>query len=201
MNPLARLMVAGLHALGLLLLSAPTHAAPGAHGPNGEHLDAPAQGSSGSGNAPRFEAKTETFEMVGKLQGGELSILINRFETNEPVLEATVELETGNVKAKAPFHSDLGDYSVDDKAFLDAISKPGQHSLVIMVVAGQDSDLLEATLSVAADTAQTPHDHPHAWWESRSALYGALCLAAVVLVAAMLLRRRRPAAVFPEATR
>ena len=40
---------------------------------------------------PSFEARSEAFELVGRLQGGELSILINRFATNEPVLNATVE--------------------------------------------------------------------------------------------------------------
>jgi hypothetical protein len=201
MTSFARLTTAALQALALSVLAPSSQAAPGAHGPNGEHLDAPVGPAAGSTDTPRFEARTETFEMVGRLQGGELSIFINRFETNEPVLDATVELETGDLKAKAPFHRDLGDYSVDDKAFLEALSKPGRHSLVIMVVAGADSDLLDATLVVTPTTVAAAGAHEHAWWESRFALLGGLGLGVALLVGWALLRSRRPAASLPEATR
>lgn len=191
MTSVKRLFAAGLPLLGLLMTASTAQAAPGAHGPNGEHLDAPAQSASGGAGAPRIETRTETFELVGRLQGGELSIFINRFETNEPVLDATVELDAGALKAKAPFHSDLGDYAVDDAAFIEAISKPGQHPLVIMVVAGADADLLEATLNVPAGAAPQADDHPHGWWESRIALYGVLSVAALLGAAAVLVRRKR----------
>jgi hypothetical protein len=80
----------------------PVWAGPGAHGPNGEHLDTPLASSGPSADsAPRFEAQTELFEVVGRLQGGELSLLIDRFETNEPVLKAMVEVASGAVTAQA----------------------------------------------------------------------------------------------------
>jgi hypothetical protein len=150
-----------------------TWAAPGAHGPNGEHLDAPAQGATTSGRgAPRMEAVSEAFELVAVLRADELSMLINRFETSEPVLDAQVEVESGNLKAVARFHSDLGDYAVDDAAFLQALQTPGEHALVITVLAGDDTDLLDGSLRTtgeamanAADTAghghgHAPGDHP-----------------------------------------
>ena len=62
-------------------------ASPGAHGPNGEHLDSPAQTASGTNAVPRMEAKSEAFELVGQLRDHEFSMLVNRFETNEPVLD------------------------------------------------------------------------------------------------------------------
>lgn len=155
-----------LCALPLLMLIGTTAlAAPGAHGPNGEHLDAPTQQTAASGgNAPRFEAKSETFELVGVLRDDELSMLINRFETSEPVLDAKVEVESGDMKAVARFHADFGDYSVDDAAFLKALKAPGEHALVVTVVAGSESDLLDGMLRVGgmrATTQADPHGHAH----------------------------------------
>ncbi|MFK4709156.1 MAG: hypothetical protein ACT6S0_00480 [Roseateles sp.] len=136
-------------------------AAPGAHGPNGEHLDGPTTTASAGSSRPRIEAKTEQFELVATLGGGELSMLIDRFATNEPVLNAQVEIESGGLKAKAPFHADLGDYAVADEAMLKLLSKPGDHAIVITVIAGDDSDLLDATLKVTATQAQAAADASH----------------------------------------
>lgn len=147
----------------VLLLSASAVAAPGAHGPNGEHLDGPTQTASAAGStAPRMEAKSETFELVAHLRDDELSMLINRFETNEPVLDAKVEVESGQVKAVAKFHSDHGDYAVDDPAFLKALKAPGAHAIVITVLAGSDADLLEGTLNTeGAAAGGHSHDDEH----------------------------------------
>ncbi len=145
--------------LALLAIAGPATAAPGAHGPNGEHLDAPsAQTAGGADDTPRFEAQTDQFELVGRLQGGELSLLVNRYATNEPLLGAQVEVQSGERTARATFHADLGDYAVDDVAFLEQVSAPGEHALVITVIAGEESDLLDATLRVAA-AATAAHDH------------------------------------------
>ena len=42
----------------LVLAGTPSYAAPGAHGPNGEHLDAPAKAGANSGSVPSFEARS-----------------------------------------------------------------------------------------------------------------------------------------------
>ncbi len=141
----------------LLFSSAVVFAAPGAHGPNGEHLDAPTAAASSSSAVPNFEAQSEQFELVGQLQGGELSLLINHFATNEPVFNASVEVESGSLKAAAKFHTDMGDYAVDDAALLKALAAPGEHPLVVTILAGADSDLLDGTLKVSAGTAVDGH--------------------------------------------
>ena len=148
-----RLSLLGAGLAVLVLAGTPSYAAPGAHGPNGEHLDAPAQAGTNSGPVPSFEARSEAFELVGRLQGGELSILINRFATNEPVLNATVEVETSNLKAPAKFHADMGDYAIDDANMLKVLAGPGDHPIVITVLAGNDSDLLDGTLTVVGPCA------------------------------------------------
>lgn len=178
----------------LMLASTSSLAAPGAHGPNGEHLDALAKAGGNSGTVPSFEARSEAFELVGRLQGGELSILINRFATNEPVLNATVEVETGNVKAPAKFHADMGDYAIDDANLLKALAAPGDHSMVVTVLAGNDSDLLDGTLTVAGavlDDHGHSHDDGHAHGPSRTVW---LTLALVVLAAVGWFFGRKPKA-------
>lgn len=155
-------LVAGL--LVVMLTGGPALAAPGAHGPNGEHLDAPAASGSAVNAAPRFEAQSDMFEVVGRVQGGELSMLINRFATNEPVLDAKVEIESGATKAQAKFHADLGDYAVDDPAMLKALSLPGDHPVVITVLAGSDADLLDGTLTVSAPADDHGHGLPYWIW-------------------------------------
>lgn len=144
----------------LMMAGTASFAAPGAHGPNGEHLDGPAPAAGSGSTVPRLEAKSETFELVATLRDDELSMLINRFETNEPVLDAKVEVEAGGLKAQAKFHTDLGDYAVDDAAFLKAMKAPGEHAVVITVLAGADSDLLDGTLKTGNAQADG-HGHAH----------------------------------------
>ena len=162
-------------------------ASPGAHGPNGEHLDGPANAAGTASSAPRIETFTEAFELLGYLSGGELSIMIDRYETNEPVLNGALEVQYKDLKAKATFHADLGDYAVDDPKFLAAISTPGTHALLFTFVAGEESDLLEGTLNVAAVADEQGHGHPI----SRRWLLAAVAVVVVVLAAAILIVRRR----------
>ncbi len=155
-------------ALTALLLAAhmSAMAGPGAHGPNGEHLDAPTT-MGAVASLPRVEANTDTFELVATLQAGKLSILIDRYTTNEPVLGAQLEVESGGVKAKAGFHADQGDYAIEDPKLLALLRTPGEHALVFTLVAGAQSDLLDGTLvstahGLAAAAAGAAHGHSHA---------------------------------------
>ncbi|EHR71572.1 hypothetical protein BurJ1DRAFT_2746 [Burkholderiales bacterium JOSHI_001] len=155
------LMAAALSAL--LVATSSAMAAPGAHGPNGEHLDAPTTMRAASA-LPRVEAKSEAFELVAELRPGELAIVVDRYETNEPVLGAKLEVESGALKAVAAFRAEQGDYAVTDAAILKALAAPGEHGLVFTLVAGKDSDLLDGTLVGAAGrvvTAAAKDDHGH----------------------------------------
>jgi hypothetical protein len=158
------LMAAALSAL-MMIATTSTLAAPGAHGPNGEHLDGPATMRAASA-LPRVEAKSESFELVAELRPSELVIVVDRFESNEPVLGAQLEVESGSLKAVAAFRADQGDYAVTDAALLKALAAPGEHGLVFTLVAGKDSDLLDGTLvgsagGVVTATAKDDHGHAH----------------------------------------
>lgn len=165
-----------------LAIALPAFASPGAHGPNGEHLDA-ANTATCTSSVPRVETFTEAFELVGHLSDGELSVLIDRYETNEPVLGGKLEVQFGAMKAQAKFHEDIGDYAIDDESFLKALSAPGKHQLLFTFVTGGESDLLEGTLNVPV---VVDHGHPAmprwAYWT---------CAAAALLLIGVLLLRRR----------
>ena len=147
----------------LVFGNTPALAAPGAHGPNGEHLDGPTTMRAAS-SLPRLEAKSEAFELVAELRASELAILIDRYESNEPVLGAKLEVESGPLKAVAAFRAEQGDYVVTDAAMLKALAVPGEHGLVFTLVAGKDSDLLDGTLvgMAARVAAAAKDDHGHA---------------------------------------
>lgn len=188
-----RLHAAALYVLALMFLLANLVFA---HGPDGDH-GRPASGAAASQAAvPRFEAATDLFELVAVLTGGELSILIDRFETNEPVLEAQVEVESGNRKAVARYRAVHSDYAVDDPALIAVLGQPGEHAIVIAVSAKDESDLLNGTLvapdgraRIAADgLAHGDHDHDPALERVLIAVAGAVMLALIVV---LWQRRRR----------
>src|SRR5688572_30179382 len=89
------------------------------HGHEGhDHAPQPAVSANGS---PRGEAASELFELVAIAKGEELVVYLDRFATNEPVTEATVEVETpagpataaaagGVFRLKAPWLAKPGHY-------------------------------------------------------------------------------------------
>lgn len=181
-------------------------AGPGAHGPNGEHLDSPTAMRAVAA-LPRVEAQSEAFELVAELRASELSILVDRYASNEPVLGARLEVESGAFKAVAAFRAEQGDYVATDAALLKALAAPGEHGLVFTLVAGQDSDLLDGTLvnaggraagSAAKDGPGDAHDaddhaHGHDHTLARAAWIGA-GIAALSLIGGMAWRRQRRSA-------
>jgi hypothetical protein len=179
-------------------------AAPGAHGPNGEHLDEKTQSTAGAA-LPRVEAQSELFELVAQLKRGELSILVDRYETNEPVLNAKLDVESGTLKATAAFRAEAGDYVVTDTTLLKALAAPGEHALVFTLVAGADADLLDGTLVTGGATAAaSDHAHSHDGEDAHDHdLEGAAWIGAAVLALGLLggvgwwrqRRRERAAAV------
>lgn len=145
---------------------------------------------------PRATAASEEFEFVAVPQGGQLLIYLDRFATNAPVANAEVEIESGAFKAVATAIGP-GVYAVAG----DAFKAPGPHPLTVTIQtdakSGGVSDLLSATLEVAAPAASVvPPSKP---W----ALEAGLGVAALVLVAAIAIavqRRLRRRAIRPEQT-
>lgn len=133
-------------------------------------------------SAPRASAQTEEFELVAVVEGGKLTLYLDRFATNEPVADAQIEVESGALQAVATQVAP-GVYSAPGEAF----AKPGKYPLAISVQAGDTSDLLTATLDLAMPVAGVEHAHGWGEWTVWGAS-GALLLAGVGLVA---VRRRK----------
>ncbi|RQO34014.1 hypothetical protein DBR37_12920 [Herminiimonas sp. KBW02] len=166
-------------------------AAPGSHGPNGEHLDAPG-GTARlvGGTGPRIDTFTEAFELVGYVKEDELSILIDRYETNEPVLNGKLEVEYAGQTATATFHADHGDYAIDTPELLAALRIPGKHALLFTFSVGEETDLLEATLEVVGDSHADEHSHEHKSFITGWLLAGLLIATLLLLAVVALIRRR-----------
>jgi hypothetical protein len=111
--------------------------------------------------APRFEAASEEFELVGILQGRALTLYLDDFASNAPVQKAVLELEAGTQKAQAR-EIEPGTYRLE---LADA--KPGRHSLVFSLQVGEASDLLTANLDIPATklpVAAPSFDWRHLGW-------------------------------------
>lgn len=187
-------MNAFLRALcALLLLTTLAPAAPA--GPGHDHGDGShdhgeeAAASSGGSGSPRFVVQSELFEVVGILKGGELSVFVDRYADNAPVLDATVELESGEFKATGKFRQDEGDYAFAGAPF----DKPGRYPIVLTITAGEDVDLLAGNLVVPEPEAA--HD---GWLASLAGLtqyvVAAVAVVGAALLVAWVVRRRRRAA-------
>lgn len=162
-----------------------------AHGDEDHSQDgAKGANSLAASSQPRIETATEAFELVGQLHGDQLALFVDRFETNEPVLNANVEVEANGLKAQAMFRADQGDYLVDDKALISALAKPGKHSLVFTVAAGNDSDLLEGAMQVATEDHAAPPSFADRFSPSISLLLAALLAGAFAVGGVLKIRRK-----------
>ena len=133
-------------------------AAPGAHGPNGEHLDSlPMQQA--VNDDPRFEAVSDLFEIVGTLTSGQLVLFVSDYASNAPVLNAQVEIESHGINAVALFRETGGDYVISDGPLQEKLLQAGEYPLVITVFTQTEADLLSAVLSHPAQNAEEQHHH------------------------------------------
>ncbi|WP_284179824.1 efflux RND transporter periplasmic adaptor subunit [Rhabdaerophilum sp. SD176] len=101
--------------------------------------------------APRFEASSEAFELVGVLRDGKLTLHLDRFLGNRPVADAEIEIDTpvGPQKAQR-----LGGGSYQIEAPFAAM--PGSHDLIATITVGSEIDVLTAALSVPNDEPGKP---------------------------------------------
>lgn len=129
-----RLLVAAGLALAALLSPVRAH-----EGHDHEQTPAMPAGTA----AVRGEASSDTFELVASLRDGQLVVHVDRFATNEPVAEASIEAETpsGPVTLTA---GPAGDF----RAPAPWAGNPGRKDLIFTVTAGGDVDVLPVTIDV-----------------------------------------------------
>jgi len=146
-----------------------------------DHGAAPA--ATEAGWSPRATARSEDFDLVAAMDGGQLLLWLDRGSDNAPVTDAQIEVEAGAWKGVARPAGD-GSYRVD----ATGLARPGSHQLVFTVQAGSALDLLPATLVLPADAGSTGPGEPRAVLPA--------VIGGIVAVAALGLwwRRRRAAA-------
>lgn len=160
---------------------------PAVAGPGHDHGDTKPTASGPT--LPRFSAHSDLFEAVGVLGKDELVVFIDRSATNEPVLNATVELESGSVKAVGKFEAALGEYHFDGKPFQQTAVYP----VTLTIKAGKETDLLTAELDVHGDEASATSSSrlPHTLEEHPIAFGVGLLLVLLAIVAYFVFLRKK----------
>lgn len=143
-----------------------------------DHGEAPAAAAGPA--LPRFTASSELFELVGVLQGTQLTLYLDHADSNAPVKNAKLEVEFGTRKLTPKPHGD-GEFEM----MLEAEPKPGVVPVMATVTTASDSDLLAGELDIhEAAHAEDAHVHSAKEW----AIWTGSTLAA--LIALGLLARR-----------
>lgn len=138
-------MLATLIALLTLQLAASQFAPVSAH--EGHDHGAPSPPPAAA--APRAETHTDLFEVVAVLgPDGRLRVHLDRFPTAEPVPDASITLTVDGSSAEI---TAVGSYT--HIATHPALTQAGSRNLLFTVTAGDEMDLLPATLEVPAPTA------------------------------------------------
>jgi len=128
---------------------------------------------------PRFVAVSEDLEMVGIVNGKQLTIYLDRFKDNSPVNDAQIEIDIADNSYKAEKHG-VGEYEVILKDTL----KPGVIAITATIQAGELNDLLAADLDLHADEEE--HSHPASWkgialWTG-AGLFALIALGAIIRI-------------------
>lgn len=98
---------------------------------------------------PVVTADSESFELVGRLEAEGLVIFVDRTASNQPVLNASLEVEQAGQKAIASFRPASGDYLIADANWLKPLRQPGDFALAFTLQAGDEADLLAADLVIS----------------------------------------------------
>ena len=139
---------------------------------------------------PRFAAVSETFELVGVLDGKQVTLYLDRFADNAPVRGALIELEIAGAKFKAEAHGDDA-YEV----LLKETPKPGVLPITATVTAGAEVDLLAGELDLHEAAHADEPAHKHSWKEyagwAGGGLAGLAAIAALVFAGRRLMAARQ----------
>lgn len=97
--------------------------------------------------APRASASAPPFELVAVANGNMLTIYLDQFETNTPIIGATIDVETPAGAMQAQPSGDV--YRLE----ADWIAAPGTHELLFTVADDSSIDFLPASLAIPAPAA------------------------------------------------
>jgi len=138
-----------------------------------------------SGSA--LELKSPDVELLGVLQDGKLTVFADRYATNEPILNAKIELESNGRKLQL-LATKEGSYT----AAADWLKQPGTHEIVVSVEAAGLEDLLIGTLQIPG--LKPNEARGRAWLDYGKWAAGGIAGVIVLLVLFKRMRRRKGAA-------
>lgn len=123
-----------------------------------DHGDEPAMAAP---IAPRGFSVTDKLELVAVARGGVVTIHLDRFETNEPVSGATIEVETpeGNVQAKP---AEPGSYTIP----APWSRKTGEYELTVAVTSEGSTDVFPVSLDIHAEEPSAEPGQKGSWFTS-----------------------------------
>ncbi|MDQ8729595.1 efflux RND transporter periplasmic adaptor subunit [Bradyrhizobium sp. LHD-71] len=181
LSSLASALAAGVLIAGLLLGGASAHEG---HDHGEPAVSAPAS------VAMRGEATSENIELVAVAQGEELIVYLDRFDTNAPVANAVIEVETPDGPAKAEAKDD-GTYRLS----APWLAKGGHLDLIFTVTVAGATDILPLAIDVRAAEAGAEKGDVAGGLKARGLLSsnvaGAALLGILIGAFAMALGRRR----------
>ena len=147
------------------------------HGDNHAPSDIPTQ--------PRFATQSELFDLVGVLEGRQLTLYLDQADTNAPIKQARIELDIDGAKLSAEEGSD-GLFRV----MMPSRPQAELISITATITAGDDMDLLAAELDLH-DQAHAAQTHGTSRW--RQMLPASIALLALLAGAILLGKRLRTA--------
>ncbi len=125
---------------------------------------------------PRFAAVSDLFELVGVLNGKQITLYLDRAADNSPVTDAQIELEIGGKKFKAAKQG-----TDEFEVVLAEAPKPGVLPITATVSAGSDADLLAGELDIH-EAAHADEAAPvHSWKEYAGWAAGGVAVLAILL--------------------
>lgn len=130
---------------------------------------------------PRFAAVSDLFELVGVLEGKQITLYLDRAGDNSPVTEAQVELEIGDKKYQAARHG-AGEFEV----VLPDAPAPGVLPITATVSAGAESDLLAGELDIHDGAHTDEATHLPSWKD-----YAGWAAGGIAVLTALLMAGRR----------
>jgi hypothetical protein len=122
----------------------------------GDHDHGDAAPTTGGAALPRFAAASDLFELVGVLDGKQITLYLDRGADNSPITDAQIELDVAGKKFKAVKHG-----TDEFEVVLPQAPTPGLLQIAATVSVGTDADLLAGELDIheAAHADELAHRH------------------------------------------
>jgi membrane fusion protein, heavy metal efflux system len=159
---------------------------------------------SGAPASPRVVAISESYQLVGIVEGEVLVIYLDRAEDNAPVTTAAVEVTLDG----EPFKAELQDKTATYEVTAPLLRKTGSHEVLVTLAEGDVHDLLVGSLTIpsmnsraepARRAPQLITDALAAWPAGRTAVSIAGALLLVAAAGGAVLSGRRKFFILPAA--